>query len=140
MGILAESQFHGWRVGVLFGVVSSATILCFNIAVLVITASIKGGYKSGFSEPLMYGPTTLSWLSIAIHALVNALGTVLLAASNYTMQAIASPTRRDLDEAHKAGRWFDVGVLNTRNLKWVPRRRLMICLLLGLSSVPLHLL
>ncbi|KAF2442490.1 hypothetical protein P171DRAFT_365159 [Karstenula rhodostoma CBS 690.94] len=137
--VTSNSRFHGWRVGVLFGVVSSATILCFNMAVLAFVASTKHGFEGGFAEPFNLEAHKLSRLSTLIHVLINALSTILLAASNFTMQVISSPTRDDLDKAYKSGEWFDVGVLSIRNLKQIPRRRLAICIVLGLSPIPLHL-
>ncbi|KAF2108210.1 hypothetical protein BDV96DRAFT_285358 [Lophiotrema nucula] len=84
-------------------------------------------------------PRTLSRISVGIHLLINALSTILLAASNYTMQVLSSPTRGDLDKAHRSGKWFDIGVLSSRNLSTIPGRRLLLCIVLGFSSIPLHL-
>lgn len=137
---LAKSRFHGWRAGVLIGILSSSIILCINLTFLIVTAKIKDGYKTGFAEPFRYDRTTMSRLSVAIHIAINAFGTILFTASNYTLQVLASPTRYDLDKSHRTGQYFDIGVLSVRNLKMIPRRRLMLCMALGLSSLPLHLL
>jgi hypothetical protein len=81
-----------------------------------------------------------SWWSSAIHIAVNALSTILLAVSNYTMQVLSSPTREDIDKAHAKHEHLDIGVLSVRNLTRIPRRRLLLFLLMGLSSIPIHLL
>ena len=137
---ISNSQFHGWRMGVLFGAMCSATVLCLNTALLIILANTKDGFQEGFAEPFNYEPRKLSRLSTLIYVLINALSTVLLAASNYAMQVMSSPLRSDVDKAHAYGTWYDVGLLSLRNLKQIPRRRLVICMILGLSSAPLHLL
>jgi uncharacterized protein DUF6536 len=74
------------------------------------------------------------------HLAINIMSTILLGASTYCMQIIVSPTRVDVDRAHQARRWFDIGVPSWRNLGMIPHYRRCFWLLLGLSSMPLHLL
>lgn len=70
----------------------------------------------------------------------NALGTLLLSGSNYCMQVLCAPTRRELDQAHAQGRWLDIGVPSFRNLWRISPKRVVVWWVLGLSSIPLHLL
>ncbi|KAH7392189.1 hypothetical protein DE146DRAFT_661877 [Phaeosphaeria sp. MPI-PUGE-AT-0046c] len=56
------------------------------------------------------------------------------------MQCMTAPTRGEVDRAHAARRWLDIGVPSFRNLRRIGRDRLVLWLLLGLSSLPLHLL
>jgi len=85
-------------------------------------------------------------LNAGIHVLINTISTTLLAGSNYCMQCLSAPTRSQVDEAHKLRRWMDVGIHSVRNVlsptgnHRVSRRRVVLWLLLGLSSLPLHLL
>ncbi|KAI1088858.1 hypothetical protein F5B19DRAFT_469866 [Rostrohypoxylon terebratum] len=85
------------------------------------------------------------------HLLINVLATGMLSASNYCMQLQAAPTRRDIDRAHEAeahrqnpnhseGRWLDIGVPSLRNLRYVSNWRRAGWALLGLSSIPIHLM
>ncbi|UPX15171.1 uncharacterized protein EKO05_0005628 [Ascochyta rabiei] len=67
------------------------------------------------------------------------LSSILLASSNYTMQVLSSPTRREIDRAHYRGDWLEVGILSTRNLPKISRKRAVLCITLALSSIPLHL-
>ena len=79
-------------------------------------------------------------LSLWLHLAINALSTILLGASNYCMQCLSSPTRQEVDKAHSQGIWLDIGVPGIRNLRRISRRRLVLWMLLTLSSIPLHLL
>lgn len=126
--------------GVLIGSCMSAVILSFNIAVLVVSAVKRPGFKDGFAEPFTTDPQKMSQLSSAIHIVINVLSTILLSASNYTVQVLSSPTRAEIDREHSKGSWFDIGVLSIHNLKRISWKRIFLCALLILSSVPLHLL
>lgn len=79
-------------------------------------------------------------LDLWLHLLINILSTMLLGASNYSMQCVSAPTRTDIDKAHRKKLWMDIGVPSIRNLRFIswPRKILWCCLVL--SSVPLHLM
>lgn len=49
----SDSQFYGWRMGVLIGSCMSATILLFNI-IVVIVVGIKVGFKDGQANTPFY--------------------------------------------------------------------------------------
>jgi hypothetical protein len=67
------------------------------------------------------------------------LSTILLASSNYAMQCLSAPTRTELDQAHTKTQWLDIGILSFRNLTQIKTVRMLFWLLLGVSSLPLHL-
>jgi hypothetical protein len=139
-GRIRRSKFYGWRMGVLLGTCASSLVLLCNIA-LVIIGHLRSGYdKDGVATVFEGDEISVSRLNTFAHILINALSTVLLSMSNYTMQVLNSPTRREIDKAHASGRWFDVGLLSLHNLRIISRKRATICLLLALSSLPLHLL
>ena len=77
--------------------------------------------------------------NVKIHLLVNVLSTLLLCASNYCMQVLSAPDRAELDRAHAQRIWLHIGVPNLRNLRHIERSRLVLWLLLLLTSMPLHL-
>ncbi|KAF8247747.1 hypothetical protein K440DRAFT_292787 [Wilcoxina mikolae CBS 423.85] len=80
-------------------------------------------------------------MSIWIHFGINALGTLTLSGSNYTQQALMSPTREEVDWAHNAGNWLDIGVPSVRNMwRGVSRRRALLWWCIGITSLPMHLL
>lgn len=137
---LRKSRFYGWRMGVLFGSCMSAFVLICNVVVVVIGCAVHSGYQDGVANVMYGGASSISRWSTFFHLLINAGSTVLLAASNYTMQVLCSPTRHDIDIAHAHGRWVDIGLLSFRNLKAIPRKRAALALILAFSSIPLHLL
>lgn len=74
------------------------------------------------------------------HLLINILSTFLMGASNLVLQLIVAPTRKEVDEAHKAGTWLDIGVPSFRNLTRMSRVSFALWCCLGLSSIPIHFL
>jgi hypothetical protein len=132
--------FDGWRVGVLVGCCTSFTVCCANIALLIAGAALSDGYHNGIAHLAQGSATLVTRWSSALHVLVNILGTLLLTASNYTMQVLSSPTRDEIDEAHKHKKFLDIGILSTRNLHHVSRKRASLWWILMISSLPLHIL
>ena len=79
-------------------------------------------------------------ISVWCHLLINACSTLLLSASNNAMPCLSAPTRSNVDNAHASGSWLDIGIPSTRNLRTVGWKRVVLWAVLGLSSLPLHLL
>lgn len=79
-------------------------------------------------------------LSLWLHLVINALSTALLSASNYCMQCLSSPTRKEIDKAHASHVWLDIGVPSVRNLRRISWKRIFLWWLLAISSLPLHLM
>jgi hypothetical protein len=65
---------------------------------------------------------------------------LLLGISNYAMQCLTSPTRKEVDAQHARRNWLEVGVLSIRNLRLIDRGRVWLWFFLGLSSFPIHLM
>lgn len=83
---------------------------------------------------------TASRLSTAFHVLINILSSLLLSASNFSMQLLVAPTRNEVDRAHNNFTWLDIGVPSLRNLRYIARRKRLAWWILGISSLPLHFL
>jgi hypothetical protein len=79
-------------------------------------------------------------LNIWIHFVVNAFSTLLLAASNFCLQVLSAPSPKDLARAHEKRQWLQIGLPSLRNLWRIGKDRTFLCVVLLLSSVPLHLL
>jgi hypothetical protein len=138
---IRKSRYHGWRMGVLVGCCTSAFVLCCNIAIVIVASQARGGYKNdGIADLIIGSATATSNWSTTAHLVINIFSTMLLGASNYTMQVLSSPTRKDIDRAHARVRWLDIGLLSTRNLWNIPTKRSVVWCLLAASSIPLHLL
>jgi hypothetical protein len=108
---------------------------------LVITIWGSWNPKSGGDAGILYTGDCekVRQLNVGIHVLINILSTVLLSGSNYCMQCLSAPTRKEIDEAHAKGVWLDVGIPSVRNLDMIKTQRFVLWLLLGFSSLPLHL-
>ncbi|KAG8534322.1 uncharacterized protein KY384_001166 [Bacidia gigantensis] len=136
---LKAFRFTGWRVGVTWCASITTLVLLIN-TVWTIAASAKYGIKKGLGTMQQGSCDEAKNLSLWLHFGINALSTTLLAASNYCMQCLASPTRDEVDAAHRRRKWLDIGVPSVRNLFYIARRRRVLWLLLAISGVPLHLL
>lgn len=84
--------------------------------------------------------TEMKRITFWVDLMINILSTLLLGASNNCVQLLVAPTRKDISDAHAAGKYLDVGVSSIRNFVAVSRWRQWLCVGLFLSSIPLHLL
>jgi hypothetical protein len=107
---------------------------------LTVWASVKFGLDGGIGTVYEGACSTVSAWSFWLHILINGLSSMLLSASNYTMQCVTAPTRRECDRAHSRGDWLDVGVPSVRNLFRISWQRRTMWALLAFSSTPIHLL
>jgi hypothetical protein len=131
-----KSTFTGWRFGVLHFAIWAVIVFVINII-----ASIWGAVYQRSRDSLTEGDCgDIKNLNRGLHVFINILSTILLSGSNYCMQCLSAPTRTDVDQAHASRIWLDIGIPSIRNLKHISRPRFWLWLLLGLSSVPLHLL
>ena len=130
-------KFSGWRGGVLMAVISAGSVLIVNLC-FTIWAAITS--KSGLSIGTIYEDECdkIKTAGLWTHIAINVMGTLLLGSSNYTMQCLSSPTRKEADAAHKVGKYVDIGIPSIRNLRgW---RKKVLFSLLVISTVPLHFL
>lgn len=129
----------GYRFGVLFCAGLSGTVVLIN-SILTIWASKSFGVNDGLGTVQHGRCDRTKSLSLWLHLAINILGTALLSASNYTMQCLSSPTRKDIDKAHAQYTWLDIGVPSIRNLSRISRKRAAFWWLLAITSLPLHLM
>ncbi|KAH9206756.1 hypothetical protein DL95DRAFT_396674 [Leptodontidium sp. 2 PMI_412] len=131
------AKYSGWRGGVFLGATSAGTVFLINL-IFTIWAGAKS--KSGMRVGTIYTGDcgTVHKADSWIHIAINIMGTLLLGASNYTMQCLSSPTRSEVDAAHAMGKYMDVGLPSFRNLHgW--KKKILFALLV-LSTLPLHFL
>ena len=130
---------RGWRAGVFYAAIAIAIVFIINLSVTIWALAAQ---SSEHGHALLYegSCSTTKQLNTGIHFIINAFGSVILAGSNYAMQCLSSPTRAEVDQAHAKNTWLDIGVPSVRNLKHISRKRLWLWAILGLSSIPLHLL
>lgn len=110
--------------------------------VILLTVSVaKYGLENSESGILYEGSCSKTKiLTIISHLFINIFSTLLLSASNYTMQVLTAPSRQDIDRAHAAKRWLTVGIQDLGHFRILPKSRALLWSLLALSSLPLHLM
>ncbi|KAF7195075.1 hypothetical protein HII31_03543, partial [Pseudocercospora fuligena] len=135
-----KKRLQGWRFGV---AVCTAGSCVFLLANLFFNGIVAATYKHNGEVATLYEGSceTVSWWSVTAHLIINILSSGLLSASNYTMQALSSPTRADVDAAHAAEDWVCIGVPSLRNIRGkVTWRRSIVWAILALTSLPIHFL
>lgn len=115
-----------------------------GLSLLIILASLFFGVRSGSPSAGVGAIFTGSCdrvrrLDLWLHVVINILGTILIAASNFNMQCLNAPNRKEVDTAHAKGYWLDIGVLSIRNYFYMSSRKKWLWGLLAFSTIPLHL-
>lgn len=128
-----------WQLGIFYAAFATSLVCLLNL-IITIWAFVTHGVTHGSAVLYEGSCETTKNLNIGVHLIINIFSSVILGGSNYTMQSLSSPTRSEVDQAHARGTWVDIGIPSIRNLGSIAKRRLWIWLLLGVSSIPLHLL
>lgn len=130
-----KSRVTGWKPGVVNFAVCACIVLIINMVVSIWGSAARKG------KVLAEGDCQqIKRLNSGLHIIINILSTILLSGSNYCMQCLSAPTREEVNSAHSARKWLDIGIPSIRNLRRISRPRLVVWVLLGLSTAPLHLL
>lgn len=132
-----NQRLQGRRFGVAFSAISALIVLLINTSG-VIWAAVK--QSDGFATLYVGSCDTSAVISQGLHLLINVLSTLLLGGSNYCMQCLISPTRDEIDTAHAQQKSLGLGSPGMRNLIYISWKRTAVWLVLGISSLPLHLL
>ena len=132
-------RYQGYHFGVRLCVFMTGTVLLINL-ILTIWATKTLEMNGGIGTIQRGSCQKTKNLSLWLHFVINALSTALLSASNYCMQCLSSPTRREIDKAHASHVWLDIGVPSVRNLRRISWKRIFLWWLLAISSLPLHLM
>lgn len=101
----------GWRFGAINCAMSASVVFLINLIV-----TIWGSVHSRQKGNVLYDGDCerVRQLNTGIHFLINTLSTILLSSSNYSMQCLSAPTRKEIDEAHAKRIWLDIGVPSIR--------------------------
>jgi hypothetical protein len=122
---------------------------CFTLAFLVFATNLilsllawtrLGTIVNGVATIAHEDCTLVAKYDTALHVLIKILSSLLLGASNLSLQLVVAPTREEVDAAHAKGIWLDIGVPSFRNLRHISRWNLSIWVCLVASSVPIHFL
>ena len=132
------NQYTGWRRTVMFAAGITICVLLINIILYSIAIN---WYPANNGVGTIYTGdcgVVKRWNTI-LHLFINLLSTCLLAASSFTMQCLASPTRSEVDKMHAKRRWMDIGLPSLRNIRHIKKKKAALWLALCLSTLPLHL-
>jgi len=133
--------YTGWHTGVLGCATCAVVVLLINVGLTIYAATNAEYTMEGGTVTFYSGSCDKSReIGIWLHLGINSLSTLLLSGSNYTQQCLAAPTRSEIDAAHARRRWMDIGVPSIRNLFRIKAERTFLWIVIGLASVPLHLL
>ncbi|KAJ5650775.1 uncharacterized protein N7484_004498 [Penicillium longicatenatum] len=139
------SEKPAWIKGVYLCANATAVLLLLNVILVSVAgglASKNSGSGGSSNSKVVYNGScgiTGQW-NTALHFIINALSTGILAASNYCMQTLIAPTRNEIDLRHAKRRWLDIGGSSFRNLFAIPFNRLGLWLILMITATPFHLL
>ena len=103
--------------------IAGATILFVNV-IATIAVFARTGERGGLATIQEGSCPESERLGLQLHLLINALSAGLLAASNYCMQCVSTPTRENINKAHAQHRWLDIDVSSIRNLRNISGFRL----------------
>jgi hypothetical protein len=131
----------GWRFGAMAAAASTSLVFLINLSVTIwvgvelskVTSTVHSTILTLHRGDCQHVERINTW----VHFAINAVSAVLLSASNYCMQYLSTPTRK---ETHASSKWLNIGVPSIRNLKAIGKRKPFFWWCLGLSSIPLHLL
>ncbi|KAJ9608497.1 hypothetical protein H2200_007485 [Cladophialophora chaetospira] len=108
-----------------------------------------GGTESGRKTPLreLYNGVlykgscsmTKRWTTLS-SLILNFIATLTIGSSNYVMQCLSSPSEDELRHAHKNGRSLQIAVSSPTNIAFVAGKKTILWWLLGITSIPVHLL
>ena len=133
------TKTSGWRFSVSACALSTFAVCTINLVATVGSILHYGVHNR--RETLYDGDcNTASRINTSLHLAINILGTILLSSSNFCMQCLSAPTRAEVDLAHAKNRFLDIGILSIRNLRHIAWKRIFLWWVLGISSLPLHLL
>ncbi|KAH6867812.1 hypothetical protein B0T10DRAFT_502133 [Thelonectria olida] len=132
----------GWKFSLSLNATTATLVLLINVGITIWSATRNSLSEDDAALRTLYKGdcVTTHTLNTIIHLVINIFSSLLLAASNYSMQCLSAPTRHDVQTIHAKGRWMDIGVPSVHNLGNIPWKRKIPWFLLMLSSLPLHLL
>ncbi|KAJ8131401.1 hypothetical protein O1611_g2221 [Lasiodiplodia mahajangana] len=139
MGLLPVFFAKGWqRTGTVNVIL---TFLCDVVLLILLSISVSQPNASLSGSTIIFsGDCNLSTtLNLILHLLANVISGVILASSNFFMQVLNSPSRGEIDKAHKWLRSVDIGVPSFKNLQHISYFKLTGWVIFLVSSIPIHL-
>lgn len=124
----------GWRGGVTLNVLLAFTILVAVFVSLILAIS-KASLFAGESVIFSGSCTIALNINQGLHAAVNVFAVVTIAGANYVFQVLSSPTRAEVDAAHKQRKWLDIGIPSVRNFAHISASRTILAIVILFAAL-----
>lgn len=134
-----NSLRKGWR---RTAVINTTAVAIFTLLAAMLLACSSSRSGGGINSSLVFfdGDCAKSRsVNLWLHLLLNACSTGVLASSNFFMQVVSSPTRSEIDKAHREQTALEIGVPSLSNIFYVAWFKGVCWALFFASSFPLHL-
>ncbi|KAM7218192.1 hypothetical protein V8F06_006483 [Rhypophila decipiens] len=140
---ILPARLQGWQGALKMLCVLSWVLVIPNLVISSVL-SARGGLQEWVPTTVMIKQGNCDDIGrddLWIHLAMNIVTTVLMAATNFAMQAWTSPTRADVDRIHAQGKTVDIGVLSLRNILSgrIRLKRLLVGCFMLIVALPLHL-
>lgn len=141
MYILNKLPKYGWRRTGAINVLLIFTCTVILLVCLMINVFLQPTRSIKQARVIFQGDCNLaSRIDIVLHLLLNIFSTCILASSNFFMQILSAPSRRELDVAHRLLLALEIGVPSIKNIFFLSPLKTVFWMGLFLSSMPIHLL
>ncbi|KAK4225349.1 hypothetical protein QBC38DRAFT_267411 [Podospora fimiseda] len=124
----------GWRAGVAINTFLAFLMLIAGFVCLILAIS-RAPIMDGRSALFSGSCDTASKIDWGVHSAINIFALALIAGANYVFQVLSSPTRAEINEAHRKWTWLHIGIPSFRNLLHIDKGRVFLSLVLLLSAV-----
>lgn len=116
-----------WRRSVLACACATTVVFFVNFILTLFLAAHPQREESPGRYTIYTGKCeTVNRWNTVLHLIINAFSTILLSSSNYCMQCLSAPTRKEIDIAHQRNKWLDIEILSFRNQKYIERKRVFL--------------
>ncbi|KAH6690325.1 hypothetical protein F5X68DRAFT_69103 [Plectosphaerella plurivora] len=137
IGMGMRQAIRGWRGGVILNCIIAGLIVLATVISFVVAIATE---RSGESRIFQGTCASTQMLSFGLHAAISLICMAILVAANYGFQILTSPTRIEVDMAHDAGRWLDIGLPSFRNMRSIARTRAIVAGVLLTSAVSVQVM
>lgn len=141
MGLSERLPKERWRrLGTLNVSLIISCGLILTICLLSFTLSRPGSTITEAKILFQGKCSTSNSLDLFLQFTINIFSTCVLASSNFFMQIVSSPTRKEIDHAHRSLHSLEIGVSSFKNLGALSWFKILAWAGLFLTSVPIHIL
>jgi hypothetical protein len=137
IGMGMRQAIRGWRGGVILNCIIAGLIVLATVISFVVAIATE---RNGESRIFLGTCASTQMLSFGLHAAMSLVCMSILVAANYGFQILTSPTRVEVDMAHDAGRWLDIGLPSFRNMRSIARTRAIVAGVLLTAAVSVQVM